>query len=221
MNHKVVLALASSSPRRRQLLALGGWMFHVTPADVDETPLPGEAPRDYVTRLAALKALAVADMLRPEGVAVAADTTVVDGLAIMGKPRDATEAVQMLQQLRGRTHQVYTAIAILFHGSRDPIVDVCMTHVPMRNYTNEEIFAYIATGDPFDKAGAYAIQHQKFNPVASLEGCYANVVGLPLCHLTRMLEKHAIPARTDVPRNCQRTLNYDCPVYSQILQGQM
>lgn len=196
-------------------------MFHVTPVDVDETPLPGEDPHSYVSRLAAMKALAAAHTLRPESVAVAADTTVVDGFTIMGKPRDASEAVSMLKQLRGRTHQVYTAVAILPHGSRDPVIDVCMTHVPMRNYSDEEIYAYVATGDPFDKAGAYAIQHPRFSPVSSLEGCYANVVGLPLCHLTRTLEKYDVPARADVPRNCQRTLHYDCPVYDRILQGRM
>lgn len=196
-------------------------MFHVNPVDVDETPLPGENPHAYVTRLAAMKALAAADTLRPDSVAVAADTTVVDGLTIMGKPRDAAEAVKMLQHLRGRTHQVYTAVAILLYGSREPITEVCVTPVPMRNYTDEEIFAYVATGDPFDKAGAYAIQHPRFSPVASLDGCYANVVGLPLCHLTRMLEKYDIPARADVPRNCQRALLYDCPVYDRILQGRL
>jgi len=196
-------------------------MFHVTPVDVDETPRPGETPRTYVIRLATAKALAAASTLRPDSVVVAADTTVADGNQILGKPDNATEAVQMLQRLRGHTHQVYTAIAILPFGSQEPITDVCMTTVPMRDYTNEEIFAYVATGDPFDKAGAYAIQHPRFRPVASIDGCYANVVGLPLCHLTRTLEKNGIVARADVPRNCQRTLQYDCPIYQQVLEGKM
>jgi MAF protein len=221
MIHKVVLSLASNSPRRRQLISLGGWMFHVTPVEVDETPLADEVPSAYVTRLATAKALAASKTLRPDSVIVAADTTVADGNQILGKPNDATEAVHMLQRLRGHTHQVFTAIAILAYGSKDPIIDVCMTQVPMRDYSNEEIFAYVATGDPFDKAGAYAIQHPRFRPVASMDGCYANVVGLPLCHLTRTLEKNGVVARADVPRNCQRTLQYDCPVYQQILEGKM
>lgn len=196
-------------------------MFHVTPVNVDETPRAGETPRAYVTRLATAKALAASGTLRPDSAIVAADTTVADGNNILGKPNDATEAVKMLQRLRGRTHQVYTAIAILLYGSQTPATDVCMTHVPMRDYTDDEIFAYVATGDPFDKAGAYAIQHPRFRPVASMDGCYANVVGLPLCHLTRTLEKNGIVARADVPRNCQRTLQYDCPIYQRVLQGQM
>ena len=195
-------------------------MFHVTPVEVNETVRPGESPRAYVTRLASEKALAAANTLRPDSVVVAADTTVADGDQILGKPNDATEAVQMLKQLRGRTHQVYTAIAILPYGTTEPVIDLCMTNVPMRAYTDDEIFAYVATGDPFDKAGAYAIQHPRFRPVASMDGCYANVVGLPLCHLTRTLEKNGFDARADVPRNCQRTLQYDCPVHQQILQGQ-
>jgi septum formation protein len=196
-------------------------MFHVTSVNVDETPLPGETPRSYVVRLATAKALASASALHPDSVVVAADTTVADGNQILGKPDNATEAVQMLQRLRGHTHQVFTAIAILLYGGREPVTDVCMTTVPMRDYTNEEIFAYVATGDPFDKAGAYAIQHPRFRPVVSIDGCYANVVGLPLCHLTRTLEKNGIVARADVPRNCQRTLHYDCPIYQQVLEGKM
>ena len=221
MIHKVVLSLASNSPRRRQLISLGGWMFHVTAVDVDETPRFGEHPHAYVTRLAAEKALAASNTLRPDSVVVAADTTVADGGGILGKPNDVTDAIQMLQHLRGRTHQVYTAIAILPFGNQHPVTDVCMTQVAMRNYSDVDIFAYVATGDPFDKAGAYAIQHPRFSPVAHIDACYANVVGLPLCHLTRTLEKHGIVARADVPRNCQRTLQYDCPVYTQILQGRM
>lgn len=196
-------------------------MFHVTSVHIDENPRSGEHPREYVSRLASEKALAASEILHPDSIVVAADTTVADGGIILGKPNDAMEAIQMLQSLRGRMHQVYTAIAILPYGSQDPITDVCVTNVTMRNYSNEEVFAYVATGDPFDKAGAYAIQHPRFSPVASIDSCYANVVGLPLCHLTRTLEKNGIVARADVPRNCQRTLNYDCPVYSQILQGRM
>ena len=196
-------------------------MFHVTPVDVDESPRPGEYPRTYVTRLATEKALAASALLRPESVVVAADTTVADGTKILGKPENATEAVKMLKHLRGRTHQVFTAIAILPFGWDEPEIDLCITDVPMRDYTDEEIYAYVATGDPLDKAGGYAIQHPRFRPVTSLNGCYANVVGLPLCHLTRTLEKAGALARADVPRNCQRTLQYECPIFHQVLEGSM
>lgn len=221
MAYKAVLSLASNSPRRRELLALGGWMFHLTPVNVDEAILPGEPPRAYVTRLAREKALTAAPLLRPEGAVVAADTTVADGDDILGKPASAREAVEMLRRLRGRTHQVHTAIAVLPYGAQEPITDLCTTDVPMRNYTDEEIYAYVASGDPFDKAGAYAIQHPRFRPAASLQGCYANVVGLPLCHLTRTLKKAGLLVHADVPRNCQTALQYVCPVYPHILQGQM
>jgi len=196
-------------------------MFHVIPVNVDETPRPSENPRTYVVRLAIEKALAASAFLRPESVVVAADTMVADGTKILGKPENATEAINMLKYLRGRTHQVFTAIAILPFGENEPDIDLCITDVPMRNYTDEEIHAYVATGDPFDKAGGYAIQHPRFRPVTSLDGCYANVVGLPLCHLARTLEKAGVLARADVPRNCQRTLQYECPIFHQVLEGRM
>ena len=218
MIRKIVLSLASNSPRRRQLISLGGWMFNVVPVSVNETPQYGEDALSYVMRIAETKAIVASDALRPDSIIVAADTTVADNGYIMGKPGDATEAVDMLKRLRGRTHQVHTAITILPYGASAPLTDLCTTDVPMRDYSDEEIYAYVATGDPFDKAGAYAIQHPRFHPAASLDGCYANVVGLPLCHLTRTLESIEIYPRTDVPRNCQRALGYDCPVFDLILR---
>jgi septum formation protein len=220
------LLLASNSPRRKQLIALGGWPFRVQAADIDESPLPGEAPGPYVLRLAESKARAVAALVESEslilaanGLILAADTTVADGTELLGKPADAGQAVKMLTQLRGRVHQVYTGFALLRPADGMLVTDLCATDVPMRNYTDEEIRAYVASGDPLDKAGAYAIQHRAFNPVASLEGCYANVVGLPLCHLTRALRRLRIPPLADVPAGCQQTLGYECPVFEQILQG--
>jgi MAF protein len=216
---KAVLSLASTSPRRRELLALGGWMFHLLPVEVDETPHPGEDPLAYVLRMAAAKAQAAAPRLRPSGIAIAADTTVAsDG--ILGKPASPRQAAEMLWQLRGRTHQVHTAIAVIRAGEREPLTDVCTTAVPMRRYTDEEIFAYIGTGDPFDKAGGYAIQHRGFRPAEQLGGCYANVVGLPMCHLTRTLARMGIEPRADIPAACQKFLSYDCPVHAQILRGE-
>jgi septum formation protein len=217
---KPLLVLASNSPRRRELLALGGWMFHVRPAEVDESQRPGEAPNGYVLRLAEEKARACACTAHEDLTILAADTAVVDGVSILGKPRDMAEAVVMLRQLRGRTHQVYTGIAVLRMSDRALLTDLCITDVPMRNYSDEEITAYVATGDPLDKAGAYAIQHPKFRPVESLSGCFASVMGLPLCHLTRILLQLEIEPKTEVPEECQSNLKYNCPIFSAVLDGQ-
>ncbi len=214
-----MLILASASPRRKKLLSLAGWTFQVQPANVDETPLENESPTAYVARIAESKARAAAQTAPPDSLVIAADTTVADGEQIMGKPRDAQEAADMLAQLRGRTHQAITAIAVLRVQDQILLTDLAATDVPMRDYTDEEIQAYIATGDPFDKAGAYAIQHRGFHPVAHLSGCYANVAGLPLCHLVRTLWKLGISPQADVPRACQAELDYNCPVYQDVLQG--
>ena len=216
----VSLTLASNSPRRRELLALGGWSFHTDPADVDESILPGEAPAAYVLRLAEAKARACADSAEAGQVMIGADTTVVDGTEILGKPADAAEAGRMLRQLRGQVHQVYTAIALFVPNSAELLTDLCITNVPMRNYTDAEIDAYTASGDPLDKAGAYAIQHAGFHPVERMSGCYASVMGLPLCHLTRSLRKLGIEPPTDLSAACQAHLNYDCPVTGAILRGE-
>jgi MAF protein len=211
-----MILLASNSPRRKQLLALTGWPYRIQPADVDETPLPGEPAEAYVLRLAESKARAAAGSAA-EGLVLAADTTVVDAGAILGKPNDADQARAMLRQLRGRSHQVLTALAVLQSRSDRLLTEVCATDVPMRTYSDAEIEAYVASGDPLDKAGAYAIQHTGFHPVALLAGCYANVVGLPLCHLARMLRALGLPPRADLPQACQAALGYPCPVYEQIL----
>jgi len=100
------------------------------------------------------------------------------------------------------------------------LTDVCVTDVPMRNYSDEEIHAYVATGDPLDKAGAYAIQHADFNPVIDMQGCYASVMGLPLCHVTRLLREMDIEPGADLPANCQSFLNYACPAFARILRGE-
>jgi septum formation protein len=212
----VKLILASNSPRRKQLLALTGWGFVVSAADVDESQLENELPADYVLRLAEKKARAIkADA---DSIILASDTTVVDGSNILGKPTDNAEAVQMLTQLRGRTHQVYTGVALLRMSDGHILTDLCVTDVPMRNYSDEEIHTYVATGDPLDKAGAYAIQHPDFRPVASMAGCYASVMGLPLCHVVRMMHQMGIQPDADVPLNCQQLLEYDCPIYDQYLE---
>jgi len=212
--------LASNSPRRRQLLALGNWAFSVKVVDIDETPLADELPKNYVLRLARAKALAVSEKASPENIIIGSDTTVVDGDSILGKPNDARNAESMLKQLRGRTHQVYTGIALYRVQDEKMLTELSVTDVPMRNYSNEEITAYINTGDPMDKAGAYAIQHSDFDPVESMQGCYASVMGLPICHVMRALQKLDVRPAADVPMACQNLLNYQCPVSSAILRGE-
>jgi len=217
---KPLLVLASNSPRRRELLALGGWMFHVWPAEVDESQRPGEAAGAYVLRLADKKAKACAKSARPGETIVAADTAVtVDG-DILGKPQSMAEAVAMLRRLRGRKHQVCTGIAVLDADSGKTVFDLCVTNVPMRAYTEEEIQAYILTGDPLDKAGAYAIQHAGFHPVKKMKGCYASVMGLPLCHLTRALRKLGVSPKNNLAVECQLALQYECPIFSRVLDGE-
>ena len=212
-----MIILASNSPRRKELLTLLGLPFRACPAEIDESALPGEAPRTYVLRLAEGKARAAAAQAPDSSLIIAADTTVADGLDILGKPEDEQQAVEMLTRLRGHQHQVHTAVAILRTADGMLLLDACATDVPMRDYSQDEIDTYVATGDPLDKAGAYAIQHDGFHPVDHLDGCYANVVGLPLCHLTRLLRKMGVEPQADVPAACQATLSYDCPVFSAIL----
>jgi MAF protein len=217
---KTVLVLASNSPRRHQLLSLGGWMFSAQPADVDERTVKGEAPSDYVTRLAREKALACSRFAHAGQVIVAADTAVVDGKDILGKPKNMADASGMLRRLRNHTHQVYTGIAVIRMRDGHLVTDLCITDVPMRDYSDEEIDAYIVTGDPLDKAGGYAIQHPKLQPVESLRGCYASVMGLPLCHLSRTLRQLNVRTNADIPGNCQSALDYRCPIFSDVLRGE-
>ncbi len=182
-----MLVLASASPRRRELLARLGLPFRVVEPQVDEEGLEGR-PERVARRLAALKAAAV-DAGRSKATVLAADTLVVYRGNLLGKPSDAAEAEAMLGLLRGRTHRVITAVAVLPSGRRRPIVDHAVTRVTMRRYRDAEIDAYIARGDPFDKAGAYAIQDERLAPVARFDGCYCNVVGLPLWTALRLLSR--------------------------------
>lgn len=187
--------LASSSPRRRELLGTLGIPFTIRKPDIDETQHLGEAPLSYVQRLSREKAALIAAQIATPATVLAADTVVILGAdtlgideqgQILGKPVDADDARDMLRRLRGRVHQVCTSIT-LHPLNSTPITRVTRTDVMMRDYSDAEIDAYIQTGDPFDKAGSYAIQHPTFRPVARIDGCYTNVVGLPLCTLKNML----------------------------------
>jgi septum formation protein len=205
-----MLILASGSPRRHQLLSCLGLPFRVVVPDVDED-VPSAAnltPEEMAEALAAAKALSVAQH-EGQGLVLAADTLVVDGETILGKPRDADEAAAMLRRLRDREHRVITGLALVDAARPDlRIVDHVTTMVRMRPYSEEEIAAYIARGEPFDKAGAYAIQDEQFRPVASYDGCYCNVVGLPLRAVVRLLREGALDITNEhlagLPAECER-----------------
>jgi len=194
-------------------------MFSVTAPEVDESRLPGEQPAQYVLRLAASKARAAAPSASSEHIVIGADTAVVDSGDILGKPLDTADAVTMLTRLRGHNHQVYTGIVAIRAADGKLVSDLCVTNVPMRFYSDEEIERYASSGDPLDKAGAYAIQHPGFQPVEKLSGCYASVMGLPLCHLARSLRQLDIFPAADIPANCQAYLNYQCSISGTILDG--
>jgi septum formation protein len=218
----MTLILASNSPRRKQLLALTGLDFETLTPDVDEGVQAGEDAESYVRRIADRKAqVAVeqfSDRVTRRRFVIACDTAVVHQGEIMGKPADPAQAIIMLTRLRGDVHHVFSALTVQDVERGITLQDVCVTDVPMRAYSMEEMIAYVLSGDPMDKAGAYAIQNPDFQPVEHLAGCYANVMGLPLCHLTRTLRRVDLAPEVDVPAACQQALSYDCPVYSSILE---
>lgn len=213
------IILASNSPRRRQLLSLTGWQFNVSAADVDESQHENENPADYVLRLAETKARAI--YAGSDQVVLAADTTVVDGADVLGKPVDRAEAAAMLKRLRGHTHQVYTGVALLRAKDGLLLKDLCVTDVPMREYSDKEIESYVQSGDPLDKAGAYGIQHPKFKPVAQIEGCFASVMGLPVCHVIRLMRQMDFQPNSEFFVPCETLLEYQCPVSNAILSGEV
>ncbi len=178
------LILASGSPRRAELLRQAGMEFDIVVPQIDESPLPGEAPAEFVCRTAREKAESL-----PAGNAIilAADTAVVDGDRILGKPIDTQDAAAMLRSLSGRTHEVMTGVCLRFPNQTN-----CFhveTRVIFRNLSEKEIADYAATEEPLDKAGAYAIQGGAAKMVRRVEGSYSNVVGLPLCEVIEALER--------------------------------
>jgi septum formation protein len=194
-----MIVLASASPRRQDLLRNAGIPFVVQAADIDETPLQGESPRDCAERLAGEKAAAVFRNRREDYV-LGADTIVVVDDAILGKPRDAGDAARMLRMLSGRTHAVITGVCIVgpVASGRLPVASETNTAsestlVTMCEISDEEIRDYVATGEPMDKAGAYAIQGIASRWIPRIEGDYSNVVGLPVARVYAMLrERQAI-----------------------------
>ncbi|MDI6814075.1 MAG: nucleoside triphosphate pyrophosphatase, partial [Desulfitobacteriaceae bacterium] len=180
-------------------------------------------PAEYVVRLSRCKAEQAAAQLDAKAIILAADTTVAlqneaGRWMIFGKPADDREAEEMLRRLRGRTHFVFSGLTLLRNADGQVWSDVCLSEVPIRNFSDEEMYAYIASGDPLDKAGAYAIQHQGFHPVENFAGCFANVMGLPLCHLARLLAQADIKLESAVALRCVETLSYPCEV-SEKLDG--
>lgn len=192
---KYPLILASASPRRRDLLTQAGYEFTVRAADLDETPLEHEAAAAYVQRLATEKAQAVVELVRGEGletfVVLAADTCVVSEGRLLGKPVDAADAVRMLRTLMGRTHAVMTGVAgiCVEEGKVSRMeADVEITQVTFDVVSEAEIARYVASGEPLDKAGAYAIQGYAARWIPRIEGDYFNVVGLPVARTVRLLD---------------------------------
>lgn len=199
--------LASRSPRRRELLGRLGLDFTVDVADVDESSFPGEPPEALVCRLCRAKAAAVADHHAGE-VVLAADTIVVLDGVILGKPRDPLDAVAMLSALRDRVHVVYTAVCVIYDGRATTRLSA--TDVTMRAYTDAEIEAYVETGDPLDKAGAYGIQDPRFAPVAAWDGCYSAVMGLPLGLAAELLAEAGVGVSEEVSAACRSITGDRC-----------
>ncbi len=180
-----MLVLASRSPRRREILQNAGISFIVRPTEVDETPLPGETARDYVTRIAREKANAAT--VGPDEIILTADTTVTIDGEILSKPVDAADARRMLHMLSGQRHEVLTGFCL--RGAGRTVEDRAETSVWFAPLTQQEIEEYVATGEPMDKAGAYAIQGLASKFVQCIEGCYFNVMGLPVEMVYRHLQE--------------------------------
>jgi septum formation protein len=179
------LVLASASPRRRELLGALGLEFAVAPADLDEEAIAGgKSPADGALAVASAKAQVVAAR-EPAAIVLGGDTIVVLDGAVLGKPRDPADARRMLGALRDHTHDVFTAVVVCAAGSTR--TEVGRSVVRMRGYAAEEIERYVATGASLDKAGAYGVQDGVFDPVAAIDGCYCNVMGLPLWTVVRLL----------------------------------
>lgn len=209
------IVLASASPRRRELLGRMARPFEVRPAGSEEPWRPGEDPVRAIRRIARLKAVTVAAADESPGLVIGADTAVVLGGRILGKPTSTEDARSMLEQLRGRTHQVVTGLAVVENPSGTTTVSHMVTAVAMRPYSDREMAAYIATGEPEDKAGSYAIQGAGGRLVDSVQGCYLNVVGLPLCELQRMLAAVGL----EVPSRCIRPDGRECQAPPASVRG--
>ncbi len=185
----MTLVLASSSPRRQELLRHAGIAFEVEAADLSEVQIEGEAPLAFAQRMAREKARAVFAR-RPQDAVLGADTIVVVEGEVLGKPRDPADAARMLRALSARSHEVTTAVCLLAPGIEETAAET--TLVTMSAISEEEILSYVAGGEPLDKAGAYAVQGGASRWVRRIEGCYFNVVGLPVPRVYEMLLKYRL-----------------------------
>lgn len=211
------LVLASQSPRRTELLALTGLAFAQEYVQIDESRHAGEPATQYAIRLAREKAAAGAQLQNDGCLILAADTIVIHNDTILGKPANAEDADRMLRNLQGQSHTVITAIALARAGSGNSHTECCSTQVKLRQFSQQDRSDYIASGDPFDKAGGYGIQNHQFQPATTLGGCLANVMGLPLCHVVRVLSAVGVTLPSDVPGACTAHTGYDCSVHQIIL----
>ncbi len=204
------LVLASTSPRRRELLSYLDIDFRVVPPSTLEDMKPNETPKEMVERLALSKALSVARSL-DGGLVVGADSIVVLDGRVLGKPVNRAQAREMLRSLRGREHQVMTGVALVDAADQHAQVTSKSSLVTMRDYSDDQMEAYVASGEPMDKAGAYAVQDRVFRPAEQLEGCYTNVMGLSLCSLVDMLQGAGLEVgpgqSTQVTQECSQ-----CPL---------
>lgn len=194
------IVLSSRSPRRRsiiQVLDIPTKLFD--PKDQEDDPRELENAEQYVNRVSFQKAMQAVSKFS-DAVIIGVDTTVVLDKTIFGKPKTPSDALSMLETLKDRTHSVITGITMIDARLKRILTAATSTEVSMRKYSTEEIFSYISSGDTFDKAGGYAIQNDVFNPVKEFQGCYLNVVGLPLCSLINMLKNLGINVEVDVAK---------------------
>ena len=192
--HKRLL-LASSSPRRRRLIAAFTPVFELSaPIDKESPPRDGETPESYVLRVSRAKAFEGAKDAG-DAIVLGADTAVALEGEVLGKPATAIEARQMLEKLRGHTHRVVTVVTALDTAAGSSRQATKSSDVTMRQYSDREIEAYIESGEPFDKAGGYAVQDTGFRPAAGIVGCYLNIVGFPLCEVARLLDETGADVR--------------------------
>ena len=207
------IILASASPRRRHFMQQLNLNFEIIVADIDETPLSGETPETLAWRLAKSKAEAVSTIIGRSDdtrLIVASDTVVAMDGHILGKPVNENDAGRMLRLLRDNSHQVHTAICLLSLPIGTASIRLNTTDVTMRPYSDEEIAAYVATGDPLDKAGAYAIQHPDFAPVTALDGCFSAVMGFPLGDLCDLLGECGVVVEPTISKVCEQHTSFTC-----------
>ena len=205
------IILASGSQRRREIIEALNAAVEIVPSGIDErSASPDEQAEEYVASIAASKASAVASNGHPGALVIGADTSVILGEKILGKPENETEARTMLSALRGRSHRVVTGLTVRRDGIKAS--SVTSSDVAMREYSDAEMEAYIESGEPFDKAGGYAIQDVGFAPVSSFSGCYLNVVGFPLCEVMRLMSKVGADLRLKQGWRAPERCPNDCPV---------